>query len=55
VDANTISDHRTKKGTPYNAIARLSVAKDGKTAELNVTGTGADGKPFTSKSVYTKQ
>ena len=55
VDANTVTDHRTKKGGTYVADGRFTVSKDGKTATLEVKGTGADGKPFTSKSVYTKQ
>ena len=55
VDANTLTDHRTKKGGSYNAKGRFVVSMDGKSAVLEVTGTGADGKPFTSKSVYAKQ
>ena len=55
VDANTVTDHRTKKGGVYVADGRFTVSKDGKTATLEVKGTGPDGKPFTSKSVYTKQ
>jgi hypothetical protein len=55
VDANTVTDHRTKKGGSYVADGRYTVSKDGKTATLEVKGTGPDGKPFTSKSVYTRQ
>src|SRR4051794_38488202 len=55
VDANTITDHRSKKGGSYVGEGRFTVAADGKSATLEVKGTGADGKPFTSKSVYTKQ
>jgi hypothetical protein len=55
VDANTLSDHRRKQGNQYNAAGRFTVAKDGKTAELNVSGTDADGRPFISKTVYTRQ
>jgi hypothetical protein len=55
VDANTVTDHRMKKGTSYAGDGRFTVAKDGKTATLEVKGTGPDGKPFTTKSVYNKQ
>jgi hypothetical protein len=55
VDANTFTDHRSKKGGTYAGEGRFTVSKDGKTAVLEVKGTGADGKPFTSKSVYTRQ
>ena len=54
-DADHLTDHRTKKGGKYNATGHYTVAKDGKSAVLEVTGTGADGKPFTSKSVYVRQ
>jgi hypothetical protein len=55
VDANTLTDVRTKKGGTYKGTGRFVVSKDGKTATLTTRGTGADGKPFTSTSVYDKQ
>ncbi len=55
VDANTFTDHRAKKGSAYKATGRFTVSKDGKSAVLEVTGTGADGKPFKTKSVLVKQ
>ncbi len=55
VDANTFTDHRAKKGGPYQATGHFVVSKDGKSAVLEVTGTGADGKPFKTKSVLLKQ
>jgi hypothetical protein len=54
-DADHLTDHRTKKGSKYSATGHFTVAKDGKSAVLDVSGSGADGKPFTSKSVYVRQ
>jgi len=55
VDANTITDVRSKKGGMYKGTGKFVVSNGGKTGTLTVTGTGADGKPFTSSSVYDKQ
>jgi len=55
VDDNTVTDVRTKKGTPYKATGKFVVSNGGKTGTLTVTGTGADGKPTSSVSVYDKQ
>ena len=55
VDANTLTDVRSKKGGTYKGTGRWVVSKDGKTATLTTKGTGADGKPFTGITVYEKQ
>jgi hypothetical protein len=55
VDANTLTDVRSKKGGTYKATGRFSVSSDGKTATLTTKGTGADGKPFTGMTAYEKQ
>ena len=55
VDENTLTDVRTKKGGTYKGTGRFVVSHGGKTATLTTRGTGADGKPFTSSSVYDKQ
>ena len=55
VNANTVTDVRSKKGGAYKATGRYTVSKDGKTATLTTKGTGADGKPFTGMTVYEKQ
>ena len=54
VNANTLTDVRTKKGGTYKGAGRFVVSKDGKTATLSTKGTGADGKPFTGMTVYEK-
>ena len=55
VDANTLTDVRTKKGGTYKGTGRFVVSNVGKTATLTTRGTGADGKPFSSTSIYDKQ
>jgi len=55
VDANTLSDVRSKKGGVYKGTGRFVVSSGGKTATLTTKGTGADGKPFGATSVYDKQ
>jgi hypothetical protein len=55
VDANTLSDVRSKKGGTYKATGRWVVSKDGTTATLATKGTAADGKPFTGMTAYEKQ
>jgi len=55
VDANTLSDVRSKKGGMYKGTGRWVVSNGGKTATLTTKGTGADGKPFSGTSVYEKQ
>jgi hypothetical protein len=55
VDANTLTDVRSKKGGTYKGTGRFVVSNDGKTATLTTKGTGAGGKPFTGATVYEKQ
>jgi len=55
VDANTLTDVRSKKGGKYKGTGRFAVSADGKTATLTTKGTGADGKPFSGATVYDKQ
>jgi len=55
VNDNTVTSVNSKKGSSYKANARFVVSNGGKTATLTIKGTGADGKPFTSVSVYQKQ
>jgi hypothetical protein len=55
VDANTLTDVRSKKGGPYKATGTWAVSTTGKTATLTTKGTGPDGKPFRGVSVYDKQ
>ena len=55
VDANTLTDVRSKKGGAYKGTGTWAVSNDGKTATLTTKGTGADGKPFNGVSYYEKQ
>jgi hypothetical protein len=55
VDANTLTDTRSKMGGSYKATGKFAVSGGGKTATLTVTGTGADGKPFSSSTAFDKQ
>ena len=55
IDANTLSDIRSKRGGMYKGTGRWVVSNGGKTATLNTKGTGFDGKPFSGTSVYEKQ
>jgi hypothetical protein len=55
VDDNTVTDARSKKGGSYKATGKFVVSNGGKTGTLTVDGTGADGKPFHTVSVYDKQ
>ena len=55
VDANTLTDVRSKKGGKYKGTGRFVVSSGGKTATLTTKGTGADGKAFTGSSFYEKQ
>jgi len=55
VDANTLTDIRSKKGGTYKGTGQFVVSNGGRTATLTTQGTGADGKPFTGVSVYQKQ
>jgi hypothetical protein len=55
VNANTITEERSKMGGKYKSTARTVVSADGKTMTTTAKGTGADGKPFTSVNVFDKQ
>ena len=55
VNANTLTDVRSKKGGAYKGTGRWVVSNGGKTSTLTTKGTGADGKPFGGTSVYEKQ
>jgi hypothetical protein len=55
VNANTVTEERTKKGGKYHTTARRVVSADGKTMTVTIKGTGADGKPMTATNVFDKQ
>jgi hypothetical protein len=55
VDANTITESRTKQGTKYHTTVRTVVSADGKTMTSTTKGTNADGKAITTKAVFDKQ
>jgi hypothetical protein len=55
VDANTVTEERTKQGTKYHMSARRVVSPDGKTMTITQKGSGADGKPATAVIVWDKQ
>jgi len=55
VNANTLTETRTKKGTKYHVTARTVVSADGKTLTTTTKGTDADGKPITATAVFDKQ
>jgi len=55
VNANTLTDVRSKKGAMYKGTGSWVVSNGGKTATLTTKGTGADGKPFSGATVYDKQ
>jgi hypothetical protein len=55
VNANTYTDERKKTGGPYKATGRTTISKDGKVMTWTSSGTGPDGKPFSSTFIYDKQ
>ena len=55
VDADTVTDIRSKKGGKYKGTGKFAVSKDGKSATLSTKGAGADGKPFEGMTAYDKQ
>jgi hypothetical protein len=55
VNANTLTEERSKKGGKYHASVRTVVSKDGKTMTATQKGSGADGKAFTAVAVFDKQ
>lgn len=54
-----VNDHtltfENKKGGKVGLSGRITVSADGKTRTVHVSGTGPDGKKFTSTAVYDKQ
>jgi hypothetical protein len=55
VDANTLTETRTKTGSKYYSTVRTVVSPNGKTMTSTSKGTSADGKAFTSVVVMDKQ
>jgi len=55
VNANTVTEERSKKGGKYHSTVRTVVSADGKTMTSTAKGTGADGKAFTAVTVFDKQ
>jgi hypothetical protein len=55
VNANTLTETRTKQGTKYHTTVRTVVSADGKTMTVTAKGTDADGKPITTTSVFDKE
>jgi hypothetical protein len=55
VNANTLTEERSKKGGKYRTTTRTVVSKDGKTMTVTAKGTGADGNAFTSLTAFDKQ
>jgi len=55
VDANTLSEERSKQGGKYHTTVRTVVSSDGKTMTSTAKGTGSDGKPVTTTGIFDKQ
>jgi len=55
VDANTLTEQRSKQGGKYHSTVRTVVSKDGKVMTSTAKGTDPEGKPFTSVAVFDKQ
>jgi hypothetical protein len=55
VDANTLTEERSKKGGKYHSTVRTVVSTDGKTMTSTAKGTGTDGNAFTTVTVFDKQ
>ena len=55
VNANTVTEERSKKGGKYHSTVRFAVSGDGKTMTATTKGIGADGKAFTAVAVWDKQ
>jgi hypothetical protein len=54
VNANTVTEERSKKGGKYHATARIVVSAGGKTMTTTTKGTDADGKALTAVLVFDK-
>lgn len=55
LNPNTITIGRSKKGGKYKSKVRTVISPDGKTMTASASGTGANGKPFTSVTVFDRQ
>jgi len=55
IDANTVSEERTKTGGKFHSISRFHVSADGKTMTVTTKGTGDTGEAFTRLAVWEKQ
>jgi len=55
VDADTITDERSKAGNPYRATGRTVFTHRGKTMTVTITGINGAGKQFTQVLVFDKQ
>jgi hypothetical protein len=55
VNANTLTEQRSKKDGKYHATVRTVASKDGKTLTATSKGTNADGNAFTAVAVFDKQ
>jgi len=55
VNANTLTEERSKKDAKYHAKVRVVASNDGKTLTVTSKGTSADGKAFTSIAVFDRQ
>jgi len=54
IDANTLELTNKKDGKPVMS-GHITIAADGRTRTVTISGTGADGKKVTSTAVYNKQ
>jgi hypothetical protein len=55
INADTVTEERSKQGGKYHSIARTVVSKDGKMMTSTTRGTDAEGKAFTAVAVSDKQ
>jgi len=55
IDANTVSEERTKTGGKFHSISRFHVSADGKTMTVMTKGTGETGESFTMSAVWERQ
>jgi len=55
VNADTVTEERSKQGGKYHSTVRTMVSKDGKMMTSTTKGTDADGKAFTAVAVFEKQ
>ena len=55
IDADTTTFEVKKTGSPYHAMGRMTVSKDGKTKTSIEKGIARDGKPFETTRIYEKQ